>query len=229
MLDTPVYHLVKSQQSRKVLHFIAFLVGYFSPLYNPGAYILSPLEEGSRDPIQNYGFQISYKTSGEMTRLTSYSIRNSADASLIESPPVSPPPTSPGQRSRMSRRSSTKLSSILSSTSIAMALGESTSFAAFKALPIDPARSRRTTGSFEESADDLSFAKTCKEAVDVMVSSVQQACTGVGISRNGLVIEDDIVRHVAHLLVCDFLLTLWCIVWLKHRGQRTSLQRWNMA
>lgn len=52
---------------------------------------------------------------------------------------------------------------------------ETTSFAAFKALPVDPVRSRRTTGSFVETANDLTWAKTCKEATDAMVDRVYQA------------------------------------------------------
>jgi len=156
-----------------------------------GAYILSPLEEGSRDPVQNYGFQISYKTSGESTRLTSYSLRNSANVSeLVESPPTSP---SFPSKSKVPRRNSSRmsLSSLLLSPSIVS--GEARSFAAFKALPIDPARARRTTGSFEDTADDLSWAKTCKEAVDMIVDSISQACGDSGAREEGFVKEGDVV------------------------------------
>lgn len=50
-----------------------------------GAYILSPLEEASRDPKQNAGFVIHFSISRHVTRASSYSIRNS-----LESPPASP-------------------------------------------------------------------------------------------------------------------------------------------
>lgn len=47
-----------------------------------GAYILSPLEEASRDPLQNAGFIVTWlNNSGRVTsRVTSYSLRNSVDA-----------------------------------------------------------------------------------------------------------------------------------------------------
>ncbi|KAF8508377.1 hypothetical protein JB92DRAFT_633263 [Gautieria morchelliformis] len=41
-----------------------------------GIYILSPLEEASRNSDDNFGFLISYLPSGLTTRVTSYSVRN---------------------------------------------------------------------------------------------------------------------------------------------------------
>ena len=68
-------------------------------------------------------------------------------------------------------------------------------FAAFKALPIDPARSRRATGSIIEPADELSGAKNCKEAVDLMVESIAKACQDVGGGRQpNFVVEEAVVR-----------------------------------
>ncbi|KAI0032266.1 SacI homology domain-containing protein [Vararia minispora EC-137] len=52
-----------------------------------GPYILSPLQEASRDPEQNFGFTIRWLTSHAETRMTSYSIRNSPD---MPPPPLSP-------------------------------------------------------------------------------------------------------------------------------------------
>ena len=68
-------------------------------------------------------------------------------------------------------------------------------FAAFKVLPIDPTRSRRETGSIVEPADDLSGAKNCKEAVDLMVESIVNACEEVGGGRQpNFVVEQPILR-----------------------------------
>ena len=166
-----------------------------------GAYILSPLEEGSRDPEQNYGFMISYLTSGQTTRVTSYSLRNSADMprpsaanAVGESSQANPiNPTSPNSPSTIAgtsmskpslatlRRSSSLLSRVLSAASHPPNSPNSRTFVAFKALPIDPARSRRGTGSFEDTAgDDLAGARSCREAVGVMVEAIRRACVDVG-------------------------------------------------
>ena len=68
-------------------------------------------------------------------------------------------------------------------------------FAAFKALPIDPARSRRATGSLIEPADELSGAQHCQEAVDMMVESIVKACQDVGGGRKpNFVVEEAVVR-----------------------------------
>jgi hypothetical protein len=68
-------------------------------------------------------------------------------------------------------------------------------FAAFKALPIDPARSRRATGSIIEPADELSGAKNCREAVDLMVESIVKACQDVGAGQQpNFVVEEAVVR-----------------------------------
>lgn len=149
-----------------------------------GAYILSPLEEGSKDPVQNYGFKVSYLTSGESVRVTSYSIRNSTELASSDSRPT--------VQLSNSRRDSGVLSNVLSKA--AADQNEVTSFIALKALPIDPARARRTTGSFEETADDLSWAKTCKEAVDMMVNTIYQACKDAGSAHENFVSEEDVVR-----------------------------------
>ena len=66
-------------------------------------------------------------------------------------------------------------------------------FAAFKALPTDPARSRRATGSIIEPADELSGAKNCKEAVDLMVESIVKACKDVGGGRKPNFVADEAV------------------------------------
>ncbi|RPD66400.1 hypothetical protein L226DRAFT_530498 [Lentinus tigrinus ALCF2SS1-7] len=157
-----------------------------------GAYILSPLEEASRDPLQNAGFIVSWhNTQDQDTRVTSYSMRNSLD---LATPPTSPVPTT----SRFSlsltapRKGTAPLSQIMSEAA-APAAGQETIFAAFKALPVDPARSRRETGSFIQSPDELSSAKNCKEAVDMIVDAIRQACKDIGNERPDFITEADVV------------------------------------
>ncbi|OSD08576.1 hypothetical protein PYCCODRAFT_1429632 [Trametes coccinea BRFM310] len=156
-----------------------------------GAYILSPLEEASRDPLQNAGFIVSWRNSQDQdTRVTSYSIRNSLD---LSSPPASPT-TATGSRQSMTiaRRSMLPLSRILTNAAAPVA-GQDTVFAAFKALPIDPARARRESGSFIQATDELANAKNCKEAVDMIVDAIHQACKDIGNDHAAFVTEGDVV------------------------------------
>lgn len=219
-----------------------------------GAYIVSPLEEASRDPIQNAGFSVEWRNARQFTRVTSYSLRNSVEiptsptgpyvvpldtpstsrfttggtstlpavqsplssTTPITRPSVSPKRTSSASRPPLSveRRTSaaaspppssssstkrrpppllaraptrTRLSRLLSSTAPppspvvhggrSDAAAGMTSFAAFKALPIDPARSCGHDGStFVESAAPDEFVGTCREAVDRMVDCIVRAC-----------------------------------------------------
>ncbi|KAI0082839.1 hypothetical protein K474DRAFT_1584893 [Panus rudis PR-1116 ss-1] len=153
-----------------------------------GAYILSPLEETSRDPLQNAGFVVTWRNTRQDTRVTSYSIRNSLDlTSPPTSPrtPISPRPTGPSRRN-------TALSRILSKAAEPV-INDDVTFAAFKALPVDPARSRRDNGSFVEPADELTGATNCKEAVDLMVEAIRRACADVGNSPDDFVTDSDIV------------------------------------
>ncbi|CDO73557.1 hypothetical protein BN946_scf185014.g27 [Trametes cinnabarina] len=156
-----------------------------------GAYILSPLEEASRDPLQNAGFIVLWRNSQDQdTRVTSYSIRNSLD---LSSPPASPT-TAKGSKQSMTapRRSMLPLSRILTNAAAPVA-GQETVFAAFKALPIDPARTRRESGSFIQASDELANAKNCKEAVDMIVDAIHQACKDIGNDHPGFVTEGDVV------------------------------------
>lgn len=150
-----------------------------------GAYILSTLEEGSKDRQQNYGFLVHYDSSGEQTRVTSYSMRNS-----IGDLEASSNSTFTGKLS-LRRKGSSVLSRVLSDT--AARGSDEASYAAFKALPVDPAKMRRTTGSFEETANELSWATTCKEAVDSIADAIYRAVTDAGGDTVDFVKEEDIV------------------------------------
>ena len=130
--------------------------------------------------------------------MTSYSIRNSVE---LASPPSSPRfPASSGagagshaQRSsgQVSRRDS-QLSRILFRAATTAFTGDE-AFAAFKALPIDPARSRRENGSFFEPADELTGASNCKEAVDMMVDAIHRACMDMSNGGPEFIKEGDVV------------------------------------
>lgn len=198
---------------------------------NPGsgAYILSPLQEASRDPVQNAGFLVRWLTPAGTTRVTSYSLRNSLDTpppplspsvrdafpsspttprarKSFGSPPTSPSPLKPDVSSKkeavpeannsttkptfaraLSRRSlglgigAPRLSNLLAGA--APAPDTKTTFAAFKALPVDPARSRRGS-AFSEPADELAGAATCQDAVELMVNVIRGACEDVGGGRS---------------------------------------------
>lgn len=91
----------------------------------------------------------------------------------------------------MARRDS-QLSRILSHAATTVLHGDIT-FAAFKALPIDPARSRRENGSFFEPADELTGANNCREAVDMMVDAIYHACLDIGNGDDDFVKEEDVV------------------------------------
>jgi len=160
-----------------------------------GAYILSPLEEASKDPLQNAGFTLAWSPTKQTGRITSYSMLNSIDTTL--SPPSTPTQctsSSPITTSPRRRSTGVQLSNLLSRVAEPAQSGDKV-FAAFKALPIDPARSRRATGSIIEPADELSGAKNCMEAVDLMVESIVKACQDVGGGRqSNFVLEEAVVR-----------------------------------
>ncbi|KAL5511494.1 hypothetical protein ACEPAH_4711 [Sanghuangporus vaninii] len=167
-----VYVISYDYTLEKVASYTRILLNQITRI-TKGEYILSPLEEGSRDPLQNYGFSIHYLTSGETTRFSSYSLRNSVENVGESSPPDT---VAPGRPNYVRSRSSVFSRMINNAASEKSAM---TSFAAFKALPIDPVRSRRTTGSFVETANDLTWARTCKEATDVMVDRICQAIVAI--------------------------------------------------
>ena len=123
--------------------------------------------------------------------MTSYALRNCAEESPSHILNPLDSPRSPTFGRVSNKRGSNVLSRVLTEAAIEKA--DSVAFASFKALPIDPARARRTTGSFEETADDLSWAKNCREAVDMIVNSIQQAVADTGGKHDGFIKEESIV------------------------------------
>lgn len=165
-----------------------------------GAYILSPLEESSCDPRQNAGFVVTWLSSRQESRVTSYSVRNSLD--LAASPPPTPSsPVFPGRNWSRSRSNTLPaLSNFLSESSFSTAGAGQQNFAAFKVLPIDPARGRRmssaTSALYSDTSDEMHGAESCKEAVDLVVERIQNACEDVGGGQGDFVANEDIVRSV---------------------------------
>jgi hypothetical protein len=186
--SSPEFHLGISPGSRKVPGDCLLLSGLRgSPL--PGIYILSPLEEASRNSDDNFGFLISYLPSGLTTRVTSYSVRNTVgDAGPFRpSTPISRLLTS-GKGSR----GSTVLSKLLSNVALATGAGTGGAAvtAAFKALPAEHIKG---TSDVE---DPVASATTCRDAVNLIVELMHEACVDVGSAGPGFVVEEDIVRYV---------------------------------
>src|ERR1700722_2197074 len=162
-----------------------------------GAYIISPLEEASRDPIQNAGFTISWLTSNQVTRMTSYSVRNSlVDPSLPPSSPVRPVfiIEARNRLNSLSRKGMALSKLLLSNAPMTTATDQT--FAAFKALPVDPTRRQESTISASpiEPADEVACASSCKEAVDLIVEAIKRACVDLGCVHGDFVTEADVVR-----------------------------------
>jgi hypothetical protein len=173
---------------------------------------LSPLEEASRDPIQNAGFSVTWlNTDLVSSRTASYSYENNPmDISFASGNQFGSRSTGDNKSSASQIRGgakrisiSSRISRIMSTTSTARstvsddrAQSGDTSFAAFKVLPVDPARVRsESTTGYAEPADDLAGATTCKEAVDLIADAIKRACHDMGGASDGdFIFEEDIVR-----------------------------------
>ncbi|KAG2157447.1 SacI homology domain-containing protein [Suillus clintonianus] len=161
-----------------------------------GAYIISPLEEASRDPVQNAGFSVYWHASDQISmRMTSYSIRNCPEDAPVKSPPTVSASSSTQLKPMLPRREPTKtanLSGIMSKVSENAAGATNICFAAFKVLPVDPARVRSGSSTgYAEPADDLAGATTCKQVADLMIDSIKRACEDVGNSP--VIMDRDVV------------------------------------
>ncbi|KAF8163607.1 SacI homology domain-containing protein [Crassisporium funariophilum] len=164
-----------------------------------GAYILSPLEESSRDSEQNAGFIVTWLSSNQESRVTSYSVRNNLDlATSSPSPPSAASPTFGfGNRRRSRSNTLPALSNILTGASFSTAGSGQQNFAAFKVLPIDPARIRRETSAvsdqYVETSEEMHGAASCREAVSLIVERIARACDDVGGGHGDFVKDEDVV------------------------------------
>lgn len=188
-----------------------------------GAYIISPLQDAGRDPLQNYGFMVSYRQSNEVTtRMTTYSIKNipsvegtpssmfsplSEETSNSLSPSISPPssPRRPPAQHRASSpasnlRRSTKRNSMLANMLSTVPMGNEAAFACFKALPVDFTKERVGLNGFGFEATDAPASvrkeSTCKDDIDRLCTTIREACQAVGVDGKNLILERDIVRCV---------------------------------
>lgn len=162
-----------------------------------GAYILSTLNQGTLDPANNYGFVITYRSTHQDTRVTSYSVRNQAmtgtgtGQSQPGTPVQSPMPLPNGKPGKPGKAGKPSLSQILSNVSG----GDELVSVAFKSLPVDPAR-WQIGGGRAAGEGSRKGPETCKEAVEGMVMEVKGVCEGAGVEVEGFITDKDIVRCV---------------------------------
>ncbi|KAG9102629.1 hypothetical protein FRC06_001582 [Ceratobasidium sp. 370] len=164
-----------------------------------GAYILSTLHEASIDPVENYGFSITYRPTRQDIRLTTYSMRNkpapasptlssAADSSPQRTPiptPTSPQATFPFvKRVSTLRRGSGMLTQILSSSVPNRDTITDLETVSFKALPV-----------LDLHPDQIGVAPaTCRDAARRIVRDVWAGCKSVGNGHeSGFIVEEDIV------------------------------------
>ncbi|KAK4688765.1 phosphatidylinositol 4-phosphatase, partial [Tremellales sp. Uapishka_1] len=171
-----VYVVSFNYPLEKVIGFTRIPLGSITSIQK-GAYILSPLQEASRDPDENAGFVINFSPIDESTRFSTYSIRNKPSSS-----PASPskPPSTPGMD--------------VEHSSVNPLGGE---YFAFKALPREfIARGASTV--VEDSDDEVDLGaqtgESCLAVVDRLVKRVQEQCKKAGHGHeDGFVVPKDIV------------------------------------
>ncbi|KAL4077324.1 SacI homology domain-containing protein [Scleroderma yunnanense] len=169
-----------------------------------GAYIISPLEEASRDPIQNAGFTVSWlNTTGKTSTQNTYS--NASDPTRIPSANNSQQAVVTGKTHTPlgQRRSIPNFLSVLKPPKSPQtpplpprspSNSSNVSFAAFKVLPVDCFRVQSESIVYGEPADDLVGATTCKEVVDLIVDAIKRVCEDNGFGRQAnFVVEEDVV------------------------------------
>ncbi|KAJ6623464.1 SacI homology domain-containing protein [Mycena sp. CBHHK59/15] len=139
-----------------------------------GAYILSPLEEASRDPEQNGGFVVSWLNTNQMTRVTSYSVRNSLDTPTAARAPA--PPMSKVVTIKSLSAAATSSIGRMQRQSLAATLGRTGTAAGGLSARLLSAMG----GGYADTAEELSGAGSCREAVDLIVDSIRRACADVG-------------------------------------------------
>lgn len=202
-----------------------------------GAYIISPLEEASRDPIQNAGFIVSWSNT---SRNSSEVGMNSSANGLTQLPlaedsrravPTGKTPALLGQRHSMPNLYGRFLNPVKPSLPPSRPQSpfnsDGVSFSAFKVLPVDPFRVRSESTVYGEPADGLVGATTCKEVADLTVDAIKRACQKAGNDRqDNFVVEGDIVRLVCFECTQTMMLNANAyIVWRRHSEQLACMQK----
>jgi hypothetical protein len=89
---------------------------------------------------------------------------------------------------------------LLANPSLASAGTGENIFAAFKALPIDPARIQRgsstTSGPYSETSEEIAGSSSCREVIDRIVDSISRACRDIGAGNGAFITHEDVVRWV---------------------------------
>ncbi|EIW70203.1 hypothetical protein TREMEDRAFT_30281 [Tremella mesenterica DSM 1558] len=161
-----VYVVVFNFALEKVVQFTRIPLGSITLIQLEGAYILSPLQEASRDPLENYGFVLNFSPSNEDTRYNTYSIRNRRGPGPDSSP-------------------STPLLEDKS-------LDSNQSFA-FKVLPREFIAKGASSGQIDEDDISIDSGDTCKAAAERIVEKVKLQCEQLGGGGKGFVKYEDIV------------------------------------
>lgn len=197
-----------------------------------GVYIISPLEEASRNPENNYGFVVTYLPNRLVTRVTTYSLRNVIGGGEVATVPGGSSIAKPKLQQLLSSASvSIKnsaanesgvgvLPKLLANVTTAAANNGTTNsnasknevFAAFKALPVDQGSGSGGIDTSDATTDPLLSAATCHAAIDILVDMIRSACRDAGNGHeNHFIQERDIVRYVffspsrcLRFLTCSF-------------------------
>ncbi|KAL7420820.1 hypothetical protein Q5752_004773 [Cryptotrichosporon argae] len=169
-----------------------------------GAYILSPLQEASRDPSENAGFMVHFSPANESTRYSTYSIRNKSPASPVR------------VKAQGARVAGSPTSAASGSPSVPLTPGTPTphvehapvsaaqEYFAFKVLPREFAG--RGAGGLRGQDDDdedldldagAAAGESCSETVGRIVRRLAEAVDKAGGGEDGdLVVEADVVSLV---------------------------------
>jgi hypothetical protein len=172
-----------------------------------GAYILSPLQEAGQDAEENYGFKLFFRGSTDDTRLTSYTVRNERHtATPNQTPSSSPAKATAARPSLPSSASSGSLSGglrplVLNAAKPLEPVKDDIQYFAFKGISRDlllrqrgPSVKRDAARGEDDETDDE--ARTCKEAVNHIVTRLKLQCSEAGsgwdVSDKRFVVDDDV-------------------------------------
>jgi hypothetical protein len=176
-----------------------------------GAYILSTLHEASKDPAENYGFSITYRSTHQDIRLTTYSMRNKP---ALPSSSISTPST-PQDDAKTPTQQTAIIPLLKRATSIRPGSGMLSQILSASAPPVSPegAVNDLETVSFKAlpvldvHPDQIGVApSTCRDAARRIVRDVVAGCRSVGVGHDSeFVVEEDIVRYAILLVEAIFL------------------------
>lgn len=102
-------------------------------------------------------------------------------------------------------------------------------------LPIDPTRTRKEMSADSDQyvalSDEMQRASSCREAVDLIVTRIQDACEDMGGGHGKFVTEEDVVRFESNLfLSVDMFQIVFCVAALRTLdGLLVCMRRWNMG